>query len=112
MESSKINVSKDAMQLYSLNTDHLTKDVSPCAILGAEPIEVTPFDTLIDAPDPGEKLLQDFKESMLIDCTATIEIFNELISSRDIIDNDINLTKINQNLHTLLQSIENDVLFG
>lgn len=112
MESSKINVSKDAMQLYSLNTNPLTKDVSPCVILGAEPIEVTPFDTLMDAPDPGEKLLQDFKRSMLIDCTVTIEIFNELISSRDIIDDDIILTKINQNLHTLLQSIENDVLFG
>lgn len=110
MESSKINVSKDAMQLYSLNTDHLTKDVFPCVILGAEPIEVTLFDTLIDAPDPREKLLQDFKESMLIDCTTIIEIVNELISSRNIID--VDLIKINQNLHGLLQSIENDILFG
>ncbi len=112
MENSKINASKDFMQLYSLSTNNLTKEVPPCVILGAEPIKVTPFDTLIDAQVPGEELLQDFKKSMLIDCTATIEIVNELISSRNIIDNDMKLTKINQNLHALLQLIENDVIFG
>lgn len=95
-----MNASQTSLLYTTKSTGSLSQEGKAC--IGA--VKPTVFGISGNTEILEDRILQEFKESMLVNCTELIRILNELHLSKSIVD--VDLSKEYESFQLLLQKIK------